>query len=45
MDVLFEVNKIKPGDPEYVYDKEVEFQRKEIDESGWDSDSSSALEL
>ena len=37
MDVLFDGNNIKPDDPAYVYDREVEFQDKLI-ESEWDQD-------
>ena len=39
MDVLFEANRLHPGDKGYVYDKEVEFAHPQI-ESGWDSDDS-----
>lgn len=38
MDVTFEANRLKPGDPDFVYDKEVEFAEPKL-ESGWDSDS------
>lgn len=39
MDILFEANRIKPGDKGYEYDREVEFGGAKI-ESGWDSASS-----
>ena len=38
MDVLFESNRLKPGDEGYVYDKEVDFDVGPKMESGWDSD-------
>ena len=41
MDVLFEANRLKPGDERYEYDKEVEFGGSKI-ESGWDSDGSTS---
>lgn len=37
MDKDFEKNRIKPGDEDFVYDKEVEFNEGKI-ESGWDDD-------
>ena len=40
MDILFEANKLKPGDEGYEYDKEIEFGASKI-ESGWDSEGSS----
>ena len=39
MDVLFEANQVKPTDPKYEYDKEVDFDLGKV-ESGWDSDNS-----
>ena len=39
MNTLFERNQIKPGDRDYVYDKEMDFDEPKI-ESGWDSDNS-----
>lgn len=33
----FEANRIKPGDPDYVYDKEVEFNGAKV-KSDWDDD-------
>ena len=39
MNVLFERNQIKPGDKDYVYEKEMDFDEPKI-ESGWDSDNS-----
>lgn len=45
MDVLFEANRIKPGDPAYVYDKEMEFDDKLKIESGWDTDPSSGSDF
>ena len=44
MDVLFEANRLQPGDEGYVYDKEVEFGRPKI-ESGWDSEEESSNEF
>ena len=37
MDKEFEKNRIRPGDEDFVYDKEVEFNEGKI-ESGWDED-------
>jgi len=37
MEVLFEANQVKPGEPNYEYDKEVDFELGKV-ESGWDSD-------
>lgn len=37
MDKDFEKNRIKPGDEDFVYDKEVEFNEGKM-ESGWDDD-------
>lgn len=36
MDTVFQANQLKPGDSNYIYDKEVEFDGPKI-ESGWDS--------
>lgn len=44
MDILFEANRIKPGDEGFEYNKEVDFGGVKI-ESGWDSDNSSAMEF
>ena len=41
MEVLFEANRLQPGDKGYVYDKEVEFGQIKI-ENGWDSDDESS---
>jgi hypothetical protein len=38
MSVLFELNRVKPGDEGYVHDKEVDFDGGPKMESGWDSD-------
>ena len=38
MNVLYELNHLKPGDEDYVYDKEVDFDVGPKMESGWDSD-------
>lgn len=38
MDIDFEKNRIRPGDKDFVYDKEVEFNEGKI-ESGWDDDN------
>lgn len=38
MDVLFFANFTKPGDPRFVYDKVVDFDRKNLKPSGWDED-------
>ena len=37
METEFEKKKVKPGDPNFVYDKEINFDGPKI-ESGWDSD-------
>lgn len=37
MDEDFEKNRLRPGDVDYVYDKEVEFNEGKI-ESGWDDE-------
>ena len=37
MDKDFEKNRVKPGDADFVYDKEVDFNEGKI-ESGWDDD-------
>lgn len=37
MDKEFEKNRVRPGDEDFVYDKEVEFNEGKI-ESGWDED-------
>ena len=37
MDQDFEKNRIKPGDEDFVYDKEVDFNEGKM-ESGWDED-------
>ena len=44
MDVLFEANKLQPGDDGYEYDKEMDFSGPRM-ESGWDSDHSSNVEF
>ena len=44
MDVLFEANRIQPGDDGYEYDKEMDFSGSKI-ECGWDSDGSSVMEI
>ena len=40
MEELFAAHRVAPGDPGYVYDREVEFGVGKI-ESGWDECSSS----
>jgi hypothetical protein len=35
MSIQFESNRLKPEDPDFVYDKRVEFEAPELD-SGWD---------
>lgn len=40
MNLLFETNRLKPGDEGYVYNKEVDFDNEPKMESGWDSDDS-----
>ena len=40
MNMLYETNRIKPGDEGYVYDKEMDFDNEPKMESGWDSDDS-----
>ena len=37
MNEEFEANRVKPGDQEFLYDKEVEFDAGKM-ESGWDDD-------
>lgn len=37
MDVVFEVNRKRPGDPGYVYNVEVEFEEGQEDNE-WDED-------
>ena len=37
MDKEFEKNRVRPGDEDFVYDKEVDFDAGKI-ESGWDED-------
>lgn len=45
MDQTFNKNRIKPGDPEFVYDKQVDFDKNvnEKVESGWDAEESDDL--
>jgi centrosomal protein CEP19 len=45
MDQTFIQNRIKPGDPEFVYDKQVDFDTNinEKVESGWDAEESDDL--
>lgn len=38
MDIDFERNRIKPGDEDFMYDKEIEFPDTGKIESGWDED-------
>ena len=40
MDQLFEAHRVRPGDPGYVYNQEVDFGLGKI-ESGWDESGSS----
>ena len=40
MDQLFEAHQVRPGDPGYVYNQEVDFGLGKM-ESGWDESSSS----
>ena len=44
MDVLFEANRLRPGDDGYEYDKEKDFSGPKI-ESAWDSEGSSYMEF
>lgn len=37
MNTSFERNSIRPGDPDYEYDKQVDFDCGEKVEAGWDS--------
>ena len=37
MESSFTKNQVKPGDIDYVYDKQVDFSKGEKLESGWDS--------
>ena len=39
MEATFEKNRIKPGDPDFQYDVEVDFDQENVIESGWDSDA------
>lgn len=41
MERTFEQKRVKPDDPDFIYDKEVEFGGPVV-ESGWDSDSSAS---
>jgi centrosomal protein CEP19 len=45
MDQTFNKNRIKPEDPEFVYDKQVDFDKSVIEkvESGWDAEESDDL--
>ena len=45
MDETFNKNRIKPGDPDFVYDKRVDFEKelKEKVESGWDKEENDDL--
>ena len=40
MNDTFEKNCKKPGDPNYTYDVEVDFNTAVVETSGWDSDGS-----
>lgn len=37
MNSSFEKNCVRPGDPGYEYDKQVDFGKDEKEEAGWDS--------
>ncbi len=39
MESVFQAHQLKPGDQNYVYDKDLDFDVPKI-ESGWDSDDS-----
>lgn len=45
MDETFNKNRIKPGDPDFVYDKRIDFEKdvKEKVESGWDEEENDDL--
>ena len=45
MDVLFEANRVKPGDEEWVYDKQVNFDEEDKVSCGWDSSDRSDVEF
>ena len=45
MDVLFEAHRVKPGDEEWVYDKEVDFDEEDKVSCGWDSSERSDPEF
>jgi hypothetical protein len=45
MDVLFEANRIKPGDEGWVYNKEVDFDEEDKMSCGWDSSDKSDPEF
>ena len=44
MDVLFEANRVHPGEDSWQYDRQEDFGPAQM-ESGWDSDSSSTKEF
>lgn len=44
MDVLFEANRVHPGEDSWQYDKQEDFGPAQM-ESGWDSNSSSTQEF
>lgn len=44
MDNLFETNRIQPGETNWEYDKQKDFDPPQM-ESGWDSESSSTQEF
>lgn len=45
MEKTFEKNQVRPGDPNFKYDVEVEFDQDNPIESGWDSGEGSDLEF
>lgn len=45
MEKTFEKNQVRPTDPDFKYDVEVEFDEENVIESGWDSGDGSDLEF
>ena len=45
MENTFEKHQVKPTDPDFKYDVEVEFETNHVIESGWDSDEGSDQEF
>lgn len=45
MDTSFEKNRKKPGDPDFQYNVEVDFEANAIETSGWDSEDDSDVDF